>query len=1043
MLTLTYLRRIAFIVLSMVLSAGIVTAQQRTVTGTVSTTDAGPMPGVNVVVQGTTIGAITSINGSYSLTVPGPGSVLVISSIGYVTQQVTVGTQTVIDVVLQPDVLALQEVVVTGYTIQRKRDITGAVGIVEAEKLQSVPVGNVSNQLQGKTSGVTVTGSGQPGSTSKVRIRGFSSFENNAPLYIVDGVPTQDISSINPNDVESLTVLKDAGAASVYGSRASNGVIVITTKRGGSGIRVTYDMYAGIQSPGQGPTKDLLNTREYADLQWLVYRNDGTAETHPIYGPSSNPTPTLPGWAADTDWYNEVTNPAGIHNHDITLSGGTDKARFFAGLGMFKQDGIIIHTDANRYSGRFNSEFTFLNNRVKVGENFTLAYRQSRGVANLGEGSPIQMGPYRSQPIVPVIWTGAPYTGLSHTFEEGDWGGTGIAPRLGNNTNVIANLTRAKDNTNHNIRLVGSAFLDINLLQGLNFRSTLGGTWNNGYYSNYTHATYERSENVGTPSLNEGAYYGSDWVWTNSLTFDRLMGQHRVLAVIGYEAAAYGMGRSLNASRAGYYTDDVDFRTLSNGGTITAANSGFGTPTTLVSTFLKADYGFMGKYLLSATIRRDGSSRFGKDTRFGIFPSASLGWRISDEAFMSGVSWISDFKIRGSYGTMGNQLAVAPQNQFYLFGGDVATSNYDIIGTGTSSVQGFRPIRIGNPNAKWETSITTNIGFEAQLWRNSVGIVFDWYTKQTKDLLFAAELPGTAGAASPPYVNIASMSNKGIDMELSYRNNLGDFGFNGSVVLTTYQNEITKIAEGVDFFDYGGGTSRIGAANRNMVGHPMSSFFGYQVTGLFQSAADVSGSPLQDGAEPGFFKYANTDASDDAITPADRTFIGDPNPAFTYGLNLALSYKNFELTAFAFGSQGNDIFNWNRWWIDFWPSFQGQKSKTLLYNSWTPTNTNTTIPKAANKSNFSTNTQVNSYYIEDGSFLRLKTLQLSYSIPENVLNKIYLKSLKVYVQAVNLITLTKYSGLDPELGGDDRAFGSDTGNYPNVKQFIFGLNITL
>jgi len=480
------------------------------------------------------------------------------------------------------------------------------------------------------------------------------------------------------------------------------------------------------------------------------------------------------------------------------------------------------------------------------------------------------------------------------------------------------------------------------------------------------------------------------------------------------------------------------YRTLSNGANITGAFSEFNTPTTLVSQFARADYSLMDKYLLSATVRRDGSSRFGPDTRYGIFPSFSAGWRISDEAFFQGISFISDMKIRGSYGTMGNQLAVSPQNQFYSYGGSPDQSFYDINGTGTSSRQGFRPTRIGNPNAKWETNQTTNVGFEAGLLENKVTIKFDWYSKKTKDLLYNPELPGTAGGADAPYINIASMSNTGLDMELTFKEKWGDFGFDGSAVLTTYKNNIDKIAEGVKFFDSGG--SRIGSYVRNMEGHPMSSFFGYQVLGLFQTAAEVSESPTQDGAEAGFFKFADTDG-DGKISPTDRVFIGNPNPKFTYGFNLAFSFKDFDVTAFIYGSQGNDIFNNNAWWIDFWPSFQGQKSEALLNDSWTTSNTGAKVPKASNKSNFSTNTQSVSYYVEDGSYLRLKNLQLGYTIPESVMSKVNIKSLRIYVQGVNLLTSTKYSGLDPELGGDDRAFGIDAGNYPLVKQFLFGLNV--
>jgi TonB-linked SusC/RagA family outer membrane protein len=1040
--------------LSMVFSLGFVIAQERTVTGVVSTAEEGPLPGVNVTVKGTTTGAITGVDGSYSIKVPGPSAVLTFSSVGYVAQEITVGSQTRIDVVLASDVQALQEVVVTGYTVQRRRDLTGSVGVVQPAELTAVPTGNVSNALQGRTSGVLVTGSGQPNETAKVRIRGFSSFENNDPLYVVDGVPTQNINALNPNDIEALSVLKDAGAASIYGSRASNGVIIITTKKGGKGVNVNYNMYMGVQDPGSGP-KNLLTTEEYAQLQWLVYKNDNTPTIntegqqviHPIYGWIGNPEPTLPSWAAHTNWYKAITRRAPIRNHDLSLSGGGENSKFFAGLGVFQQQGIIIHTYQDKYNLRFNTEFNILQNRVKIGENFNATYSTNLGVGNLQESSPISMGAYRSQPIIPVRWTGPDFKGTSHTYTAGDYGGTGIAGSLGNATNSVANLERDKNDKFWDIRAIGSMYLDIKIFQGLNFRSTLGGTWHNGYGVDYFVAQYENAENQTSNSLNESANWESDWVFTNTLTFDKTFGDHRLLAVGGYEAVKYGIGRNMNASRGGYFTDDPLYRTLSNGSSINSADSHFGTdtnadnsPTTLLSQFLRADYQFKDRYMLSATVRRDGSSRFGSKDQYGVFPSFSLGWRISDEAFFEGVTFINELKLRGSYGTMGNQLAVSPQNQFFLYGGDPSRTFYALNGSFSSSQQGFRTTRIANPNAKWETNVTTDIGFEATMWNNRIGIKFDWYSKKTKDLLFAPELPATAGAADAPYINIAAMSNKGVDIELSYNDKFGDLGFNASLMLTTYKNNIDKIAEGINFFDYGTGTTRIGSNNRNEVGHPMSAFYGYKVIGLFQSAQEVSESPTQAGAEPGFFKFQDTNG-DGQITPEDRVFIGDPNPKFTYSFNLALNYKNFDLSGFFYGSYGNDIFNSNRYFIDFWPSFQGQKSTELLYDSWTPERTNTKVPKASATANFSTNEQVNSYYLENGSFLRLRTLEFGYTLPTDWMNRINVKSLRLYVQAANLFTITKYSGLDPELGGDDRSFGSDTGNYPLVKNFLFGLNL--
>ena len=912
-----------------------------------------------------------------------------------------------------------------GYRVfnSAKKDITGSVSFAEAGSMTAIPSGNVPEQLQGSFSGVTVTGSGRPGEISKVRIRGFSSFLNNDPMYIVDGVPTQDISSINPDEVASVSVLKDAGSASIYGSRASNGVIVITTKRGEKGFKVTYNMSMGVQNPGNGTAGDVLNTKEYADLQWLVYENDGSVETHPIYGDSNNPTPSLPSWAADTDWYDEITDPAGIQNHDLSFSGGSENAKFYAGFGYFRQDGIIKYTHDTRYNVRLNSDFTLLKNRIKLGENLAVSYNDYLSVPNLSENSPILMGPYRSQSIIPVIIT-EPITGMTHNFIPGEWGGTGIAPRLGNSSNPVATLTRDKNDKFRDSRLTGSAYMDIMILEGLNFRSTFGGTYTDGHQTDYTIAPYEDAPSYPVPvsDTTKNDFHGSDWVWTNTVTFDRKMGQHKILAVAGYEAVNYGMGQTISGQ------DSVSY-----------------TPTRLLSTFIKADYAFKDKYLLSATLRRDGCSKFSQSQQYGIFPSFAAGWRIGDEAFLDGINWISDLKIRGSWGKTGNQFALSPQNAVFLFGSLIGGSYYDLYGTFNSSVQGFYPIQTGNPDATYETGTITDIGFDAGLFNNKVTFIFDWYLKNASDLLYNPEMPGTAGTSAAPFVNIASMKNSGIDMEISYRNTWSNFGFQGSMVFTTFKNEITKIADGVDYFY--SGESRIGPLVRNETGHSLSSYYGYQVSGLFQNAEEITNAPVQDGAEPGFFRFANNDDTNSGgypyIDSGDRTFIGNPDPTFTYGFNLAMTWKNLDLTAFIYGSQGNDIFNHNKWWTDFWPSYQGQKSEDLLYNSWTEQNKGATLPKASNHSNFSTNTHTCSYYIEDGSYLRLKNLQVGYTFPKNMTDKIKIKSLRIYLQAVNLFTLTKYSGLDPEIGGNDLAFGIDYGNYPNAKQFIFGLNLAL
>ena len=1037
------LRYVLLLGLSLFFASGLMAQGQ--VTGKVTGSEGEALAGATVLVKGTTRGVLTDDAGAFSLRAA-TGDVLVVSYIGYTTQEVAV-TGSTVSISLELDDMTLSEVVVTGYTTQRKEDLTGSVSVVGPVELTAQPTGNVANQLQGRAAGVTVTQDGRPGSPSKVRIRGIGSFGNNDPLYIVDGVPTQNISTLNPNDVESLVVLKDAGAASIYGSRASNGVVVITTKRGSEGVNVNYSSYVGTQDPGNGPT-NLLGAQGYADLQWLVYANDGTVETHPVYGPSSQAAPSFPSWAANTNWWDASTRNALIQNHDVTLSGGNQNAKFFAGLNYFEQQGIIIETFSRRFSGRFNSEFK-IKDRVTIGENLTVTHvGNGRGLGNLQEGTPIDWI-YRQQSIIPVRME-QEVQGISHNFQPGDYGGSGLAPRLGNGSNPVAIAERDRDDYGFNVRALGSLFADVKIMEGLNFRSTFGGSFGMFYYNDYTFATYEDAENVATAAFQEGAGFNSDYVWTNTLTFDRDFGVHSILALAGYEAVKYGMGRDMFGRRAGYFSDAVPFRTLNNGATIVNASSQLYTPTSLVSSFLRADYGYDNRYLVSATIRRDASSRFGENNRVGIFPSFTAAWRVGQEAFLVDNRLLSDLKIRGGYGTMGSQLNLDPANQFFLFGGDPATSFYDLNGAGNSSLQGFRPTRIGNADAQWETNVTTNIGFDAAFFDNRLELVFDWYTKRSVDLLFAPELPGTAGAAAAPAVNIGEMLNRGIDLQLIYRNDFSnDFGIELNGVFTTYNNEIVKIADGVEFFD--AGDSRIGPFTRNQVGMPVSSFFGYEVLGLFQSDDEVNGAPTQDGAEPGFFRYADLNGvdangdivpgADGEITPEDRTFIGNPNPDFTYGLNIALNYKNFDLTAFFFGSQGNEIFNYTRWWTDFWPSFQGQKSIDLLENSWTPTNTGATVPKASNTSNFSTNTESLSYYVEDGSFVRLKNLQIGYNFPAVAANRIGMKNLRIYLQGTNLFTITNYSGLDPEISGGDTSFGVDEGNFPVVKQYLIGLNI--
>ena len=1030
-------------------------AQERTVTGKVSSDEEGALPGVNIIIQGTGQGTVSDIEGNFSISVPGPESVLVFSSIGYTTEAVTVGNQSVIDMVLVADVTSLKEIVVTGYATQEKKDVTGAVGIVSAQDISALPTTHVTQQLQGRVAGVNVTQDARPGSEAKVRIRGITSLSGaNDPLYIVDGVQMGGIGSLNPEDIESLTVLKDAGAASIYGSRAANGVVLITTKKGKKGMNVGFNAYAGVQDPGKGPIDNILTTREYADLNWQILADQGAPVNHPIYGPfdPNNPgQPQFPSWAGETNWWDEVTRTAQIQNYDLTLSGGSDNATFYAGLGWFDQDGTTIHNYYKRLSGRFNSEFR-IKDRVTIGQNLSIIYATDNGVSNQSEQNTL-MAAYRLQTITPAI-VDQEIQGTTRLFLPGDYGGTGISPGMGNNANFLAQRDRSKDNFGQNIRMIGNIYADVKILDGLNFRSTIGGTYGTWFWTNWQGSTYENAENRATDTYQEGAGWGSEWNWTNTLTYNKSFGSNNLLLVGGYEAVKTGIGRSHDGTRAGYFSNDFSYRTLNNGAQIQSLNGGLNTPRSLVSLFLRADYNFKEKYYLSGTFRRDGASPFGSENKWGNFPSVTAAYRITEEAFMSGVSWLPELKLRGGYGTMGSQFAIGPDNQFNLYGANIGQTFYDIGGTGTSSVQGFRPNTIGNTAVQWETNVNTNIGIDAGLFNNTLEIVVDWYTRTSQDLLFRVPVVATAGEATAPVLNIGEMRNQGIDLQIIYKKIWSDWRFTGNLTFTTYNNEILSIAPNTTFFDSGGG--RIGSFSRSQVGGSMGQFFGYQVERLYQESDFTAGElneglPVQAGAEAGFFKFANNDLTlnadgDQFINPDDRAFIGNPHPDFTYGLNLDLGWKNFDLNAFFFGSEGNDIYNYNKWWLDFWPSFQGQKSKDMLYKAWRPDRTDTDFPKASNKSNFSTNTQSSSYYVEDGSFLRLRNLQIGYTFPKSMFGG-ELSNFRIYVQGTNLFTISGYSGMDPEMAqtgesGGDTNFGVDRGNLPVVKQYMFGVNLS-
>jgi TonB-linked SusC/RagA family outer membrane protein len=1043
------------------------TYAQKTITGKVTSLSNLAIPGASVQVVGTSVGTVTNDEGTFSLNVPAGKNTISISVLGFKKKEVNIDNQTQFTITLDEDVSPLTEVVVTGYSSQQRKNIVGAVSTVKGEQLTSVQSGNPEQQFQGRAPGVTVITSGQPGTVSQVRIRGFGSFTNNEPLYVVDGIPTTNIDFLNGNDIESTTILKDAASASVYGARAAAGVIIVTTKKGkyNSKFRVTYDGSYGVTTPGNG--LELLNTQQQADLTWEAIKAAGGTLTHPQYG--TGPTPVIPDYLmvgaesglsglsptdprldpakfntnfekgpvyqvikankAGTDWYDALTDKGTIQNHTLGFIGGSETARYYAGLSYYDEQGTVINTYLKKITMRLNSEFK-VKDFIRFGNNFQYTYRENPNIGGPAGENDIMFA-LTINPLIPVY------------DEGGSWAGT-TAKGFNNSTNPVARRTRAGDNRGYAGTLFGNVYLEVDFAKNFTFRSSFGGTMSQFQNRFINYRTYENSENVGSNTFGEGAGTVASWTATNTVAYKKEFGKHNINAIAGIEAVSDGYARIINGSGLNPFTTSFNFTTLSNTDPNGRSLNSFGNPfRKLFSQFAKVDYVYNDRFLFSGTIRRDGSSVFGEDNRYGVFPAGSVGWRLSSENFMKSITWINELKIRGGYGIMGNERPIGSANRFNTIGGSSSTTAYDISGTSTSTSPGIATTGLGDPNVKWEENATTNIGFDGTFFNNKLDIIFDVYQRKTKDLLFRQALPGTLGNATAPTVNVGSMENKGLDLMITYKGGRAkSFRYEVDLIFTTYKNKITEVSDVTDYFDVNFGNRTGGQNVRNVVGQPVSTFYGYQVVGLFRDAADVSASPTQDGAGPGRFKYADVN-NDKIINDKDRTYIGNPNPDFTYGLNTRMFYKNFDLEALFYGIQGADVLNFSRWFTDFYPSFAGIGKSTRVLDAWTPTNTGATVPRFENVSNTSTNGELNSYYVENSSFFRLRSLKIGYTLQPSILQKIHLDKLHVFIQGANLFTATKYTGTDPAVSGADTNFGVDIGNYPVNKQFLVGLNIGL
>ena len=1066
----------------------------------------GPIVGANVVVKGTTIGNISDIDGKAVIENVPSNAVLQVSYIGYVAQQVPLKAgQTSIKITLVEDSQALDEVVVTGYSTQAKKDITGSVAVVETDAIKETPVSNFSEALQGKASGVFIQNGGGPLGETTIRVRGVGSVNGSDPLVIVDGVSGVDIDAVNPNDIESMQILKDAAASAIYGAKGANGVIIITTKQGKKDdkVKVSYNGYFGVAKMANDGY-DLLNGWESMEFQEEGQRNllkyRGMSVNHAQFGsigPDGLGHLTMPyaikpagmskeqiisqfgsieaweksyrdngtnSWSRSayhqmlldgyseeearkgTDWLKEVTQTGKVQDHQISITGGGEKATYSVGLGYTNREGTIKESWFRRYSLRANTNF-FVNKWFNIGQNTNIAVIENSGERGY-QGDYNAFGKsYSVQPWVPVYNIGGDYAGST-------------APEGGRAESSVAQVMNEKDNRRRFLRAQSAVYAEVMPIEGLKiktqFSARLSGSWD--YWMN-KRTIMTNKEGASHNSFNESANYWLGYQWTNTATYNKTINDdHTIGAVLGTEAIREGLGRGISASRIDYpFEDNPNTWIINNGSNANLSNGGYmHSTTTMFGIFGRADYAYQGKYLATVTVRRDASSRFSEKNRWGTFPSVSLGWRMSDEKFMEKTrTWLDDLKLRAGYGTTGNSN-IDPYNYAFQYG----TGNdylYSIAGADTDGYTGFGVTNLGDLNAKWETSKMLNVGFDLTALDQRLGVNFDYYIKKTSDMLIDANWSALAGDMRKPKVNIGDMENKGIDLSLNWRDEIGDFNYNVGFNISHYKNKLTEIGTDAGIFQ---GT-RISNMNVMMKGHAIGMFHGYVVDGIYKSEADVTGYKNEAGGT--VLPYGTADASslnaaqyvgqfkvkdvnnDGKIDANDRTFIGNPHPDFTGGVNLSLGWKGFDLSTYLYFCVGNDIFAMYKYYTHY-GSLQSTYSKDRRDNSWDPeTNPNGIYPMWATSTGESTiaANESNSSYIENGSFLRMQTLTLGYTLPSSLVEKIHLQKVRFYGQMSNVFTITGYSGLDPQVRtGGDRDMGTDFGSYGMPRQFIMGVNLT-
>ncbi|MFC7526334.1 SusC/RagA family TonB-linked outer membrane protein [Parapedobacter sp. GCM10030251] len=1019
------LNKLSMSLFVLVVTLGFTYAAQQPINGRVMDEQGLPLAGATVELKGGTQKTSTDNDGVFTIPAS-PGDILLVSFIGYVPQEITVGNATTVSVTLQPSANDLDEVVVVGYTSQRRTDISGAVGSVDMAAAAKRRVPDIGQILQGQVAGVQVSqATGAPGDPIDIRIRGIGTIGSNDPLYIIDGVPSTNFTFINPQDIESMNVLKDASAAAMYGARAAAGVVVITTKQGKSGkTSLDINYFNGVQRVADLP--QMLNTQQYLAKLEEAWNNAGYSGTNPYTADKSRTD------LANTDWLDELFETGHSQNVQLTASGGTDKARYLLSGGYYRQNGIVVY-DNDKYErvnfrSNVNSDLT---DRLRVGTNLQLSYEQRNPLSSRGDAPGIIRHALLRPPVLsvykdpsdPTYTAEDPFTDLP--FYQGVGADQRSKYELTSNPIALAYFT---DNTRSQFKTFGNVFAEFDVLRDksltfkTNFGVDLNFNHNKAFFRNFGDddgGGNEVDKGLGRQNrpntLNEDRGDDFTFTWNNTLSYDKIFGgKHSLNALAGTEFIRF-TGSSLNASRSRFEYEDDDFRYIDLGGTeLDLWNGGIGSEWALFSLFGTATYVYDGRYLLTANLRADASSRFGQNNKWGYFPSVSAGWVISREAFMQQVDWLSNLKLRVSTGSLGNQASLG---------------NYDYLTLYRKDGDNFVVSRYGNPDLRWETTIQHNIGLDVGFFNHAFSLSADYFIKQTKDILLPIDLPGLAGDVDPTVVNAGEVRNAGFELGIGYRNTTsGGFGYAVNANLATLTNEVKKL--------HANRPNIPGRVSNTTLGQPLNAYYGYLMEGIYQNTTEIAqhlhGTP-NPAAMPGDIRFKDLN-EDGVINDLDRTFIGSPIPDLTYGVNLSAAWKGFDLAVLVQGVSGIDRYNDAKKILDY--DTRPFNYTTAVLGSWNGEGSTNRIPRVSFTDNGSSH--VSSIFVEDASYLRLKNVELGYSFGGLLQQTGWgIQNIRLYASGQNLFTQTKYTGLDPE--STDLM---DMGTYPLSRAFLFGIHVT-